>query len=54
MEEGGLAEDEKTNSRPKVIISAEKVIIEVGAYDELPGKVINVPGTSGYLSLIHI
>ena len=52
MEEGGLAEDEKTNSRPKVIISAEKVIIEVGAYDELPGKVINVPGTSGYWSCL--
>ena len=52
MEEGGLAEDEKTNSRPKVIISAEKVVIEVGAYDELPGKVVNVPGTSGYWSCL--
>ena len=52
MEEGGLAEDETTNSRPKVIISAEKVVIEVGAYDELPGKVVNVPGTSGYWSCL--
>ena len=52
MEEGGLEEDEKTNSRLKVIISAEKVVIEVGAYDELPGKVVNVPGTSGYWSCL--
>jgi len=45
MEEGGLAKDEKTNTRPKVVI-------EVGAYDELPGKVVNVPGKSEYWSCL--
>lgn len=35
---------EKTNTRPEVIITTEKVIVEVGAYDELPGEVVNVPG----------
>ena len=35
-----------------MIISVEKVVIEVGAYDELPGKVVNVPGTSGYWSCL--
>ena len=40
---------EKTNTRPEVIITTEKVIVEVGAYDELPGEVVNVPGESEYL-----
>lgn len=34
--------------RPKVIISTEKVVIEVGASDELSSKVVNVPGESKY------
>ena len=38
--------------RPKVIISAEKVVIEVGAYDELSSKVVNVPGESKYWSCL--
>ena len=40
---------EKTNTRSEVIITTKKVIIEVGAYDELPGEVVNVPGESEYL-----
>ena len=38
--------------RPKVIISAEKVVIEVGAYDEHSSKVIKVPGESKYWSCL--
>ena len=38
--------------RPKVITSAEKVVIEVGAYDELSSMVVNVPGESKYWSCI--
>lgn len=38
--------------RPKVIISAEKVVIEVGAYDELSSKVVKVPGESKYWSCL--
>ena len=38
--------------RPKVTISAEKVVIEVGAYDELSSKVVNVPGESKYCSCL--
>ena len=38
--------------RPKVTISAEKVVIEVGAYDELSSKVVNVPGESKYWSCL--
>ena len=34
--------------RPKVIIRASKVIIEVGAYDELPSAVVNLPDESEY------
>jgi len=41
--------EEKTNTRSGVIIRTEEVIIEVGAYDELPGEVVNVPGESEYL-----
>ena len=33
---------------PKVIIRASKVIIEVGAYDELPTEVVNLPDESEY------
>ena len=32
----------------KVIIRASKVIIEVGAYDELPTEVANLPDESEY------
>ena len=39
---------ETTNMRPKVIIRASKVIIEVGAYDELPSDVFNLPDESEY------
>ena len=39
---------ETTNMTPKVIIRASKVIIEVGAYDELPTEVVNVPDESEY------
>ena len=38
--------------RPKVITSAEKVVIEVGAYDELSSMVVNVPGESKYWSCL--
>ena len=37
-----------TNMRPKVIIRASKVIIEVGAYDELPSEFVNLPDESEY------
>ena len=39
---------ETTNMTPKVIIRASKVIIEVGAYDELPTEVANLPDESEY------
>ena len=39
---------ETTNMRPQVIIRASKVIIEVGAYDELPSEVVNLPDESEY------
>ena len=39
---------ETTNMTPKVIIRAPKVIIEVGAYDELPTEVVNLPDESEY------
>ena len=39
---------ETTNMTPKVIIRASKVIIEVGAYDELPTEVVNLPDESEY------
>ena len=34
--------------KPKVIIRASKVIIEVGAYDELPSEVVHLPDESEY------
>ena len=40
--------EETTNMRPQVIIRASKVIIEVGAYDELPSEVVNLPDESEY------
>ena len=33
---------------PKVIIRASKVISEVGAHDELPTEVVNLPDESEY------
>ena len=39
---------ETTDMRPKVIIRASKVILEVGAYDELPSEVVNLPDESEY------
>lgn len=37
-----------TNMRPKVITRESKVIIEVGAFDELPSKVVDLPDKSEY------
>jgi len=36
----------RQEKRPKVIIRVEKGVVEVGASDELPGEVVNLPGKS--------
>ena len=42
----------RQEKRPEVIIRAEKGVIEVGAYEELPDEVVNLPGKSKYLSCL--
>ena len=42
----------RQEKRPEVIIRAEKGVIEVGAYEELPDEVVNLPGKSECLSCL--